>query len=247
MKNVNTPIRIPQDLRDTVSALRIDPAKMVQYYIDRLRFYPYFCDLTEDGKSDMLFRISQAMVECQRSSDVASELDEINQRYSSKLIILSKDQTLSGSGQDLQSTALITDWQSEIYPLINFPQEVIIEGGGTVYPTFNFLLINSHFGQHTGKYLQMLMKSISMVQIYAHYYPDDQYSHKAVMRLFQQLWENEDGIFLPRSAAQTTVINEYGKRFGKLFIAAETLRNFSKRIQLFRPLIREWAAKMKEV
>jgi hypothetical protein len=249
MKNVRRPICIPQDLKDTVTALHMDAAALVQRYLDGFRFYPYFSTLSEKDKSDLILKVGFGMTAFQRSGKiyVNPALQEINQRYGQLLYNLSKDQKLSPKAHDKQSIVLVAQWEKEARPLINYPQELMLEGGGVISLSFDFMLINMDFGHKIRKYSHLYMQRISMAHLYAHTYPGNKYNNKAVMRFFQNLWEDEEDVFLPRSSAHNAVIEEYAKRFAELFESSEKVKNFNKRILIFRPLINEWAEKMKEI
>jgi hypothetical protein len=249
MKNVNKPIRIPQDLRDTVTALHIDPAEMMQRYIDGFRFYPYFSTRNEQEKLSVLSRIRHGMTEFQRSGHIYIDpiLNEINQRYSKLLIMLSNEQQLSPREHDKQSVALIKKWEREVRLLINYPEELTLEGGGVLRLSFDFMLTNIDFGHKISRYVQMYMKRISMAYLYADAYPGNQYNNKMVMQFFEDLWNDKGNVFLARSKAQTIVIEKYDKKFGDLFSDMVPVKNYKKRLEKFRPLIKEWAAKMAEI
>ena len=249
MKNVNKPIRIPQDLRDTVIALHIDPAEMVQRYIDGFRFYPYFSTRSEQEKLSVLSRIRHGMSEFQRSGRIYVDpiLNEINQRYSKLLIMLSNEQQLSPKEHDKQSVVLIKKWEREVRPLINYPDVLTLEGSGAIRLSFDFMLTNIDFGHKISRYVQMYMKRISMAYLYAYAYPGNKYNNQVVMQFFEDLYTDKGDVFLPRSEEQIAVIEEFGNKFSDLFNELAWVKNYKKRLEKFRPIIKEWASKMAEI
>jgi len=249
MKPVSRPIRLPQDLREAVTALHIDPAGLMQRYIDNFRFYPHFSTRSDQEKSGILSRIRHGMTDFQRSGKIYVDpvLSEINHRYGKLLIRLSNKRSLSPKQHDNQSITLLNQWEKEVRPLINYPEELMLEGGGVLRLSFNFMLVNMDFRHKIRKYIQMYMRRISMAHLYAHAYPGNQFNNTAVMDFFENLWDDQQGVFLPRSAAQTAVIVEYGKKFQELFESVQSVKNYKKRLLIFRPLIREWSERMKDV
>ena len=249
MNNVRKPIRIPQDLRDTVTALHINTTEMMQCYINSFRFYPYFSTRSEQEKSCILSRIRHGLTEFQRSGNIYVDpiLAEINHRYGKLLIKLSKDRRLAPKAHDDQSRLLIEDWEKEVRPLINYPEEILLEGGGKLRLSFDFMLINIHFGRKIRRYMQIHMQRISMCYVYAHAYPGNPYNNEMVMKFFECLWGDKLDVFVPRTDAQTAVIEKYGKKFEELFKDLKPVKNYKKRLKVFRPLIKEWAGKMEEI
>jgi len=227
----------------------MDPAGLVQRYIDGFRFYPYFSTRSYQEKSGILSRIRHGMADFQRSTKIYVDpaVDALNQRYGKLLIDLSNDQSLSAMQHDKKSIALINKWEKELRPLINYPQEVLLEEGGVLMLSFNFMLINMDFGIKIRKYIQIYMRRISMAHLYAHSYPEDKFNNQAVMNFFENLWEDKEGVSLPRSDAQTATIREYDQKLVGLLKSVKTIKNHKKRLLLFRPLIKEWAEKMNEL
>ena len=71
---------------------------------------------------------------------------------------------------------------------------------------------------------------------------------QATMDFFQSLWEyGNKAVLLPVSAEQIAVIIEYGEKFAGLFLSIETLKNLKKRFLILRPVIKEWAEKIRQL
>lgn len=249
MSNLSLPIRIPQDLRDTVTALHIDPAEMIQQYFDTFRFYPYFSTRSEQEKSGILSSVRHGFTEFQQSGNIYVDpiLEEINQRYCKLLVKLSNDTKLSPPAHDQQSILLIDSWEKEARPLTNYPQELVLEGDGRLRLSFNFILCNICFGQKIKRLVSMYMKRISMVFLYAHAYPGNAFNNKMVMQFFESLVIDQGQAFLPRTTDQTALIEEYRSKLVDLFEEMTGVKNYQKRLKVFRPLIKEWTAKMEEI
>jgi len=248
MSSVKRPVRIPQDLRDTVTALQINLTGLVQQYTDSFRFYPYFSTRTEQEKSGILSRIRHGFVEFQRGSNIYFDpvLLEINQRYGKLLIELSNNKKLTQTAHDDQSAILIGNWEKEVRPLINYPEELTLSEGGRICLHFNFVLCHINYNHNIRRLLYLNMQRISLAYLYAYDYPGNPFNNDMVKDFFEAM--RRDGkVFMPRTAAQAAVIIEYEKKLGDLYRELVPVKNYTKRLKAFKMLVREWAGKVEGV
>jgi hypothetical protein len=248
MKNVKRPIRFPDDFRETVIALNLDPVVFIQRYVDNLSFYPHFSTMSEGEKSSQRRRIISGMMDYQRSGTLLIDTDlyKINLKFCNLLIGLANDHSLSEKRQAQKSKSLIRKWEKKARPLLNYPEEITLEGGGIVRLSFNYLLI--HVGGHMQirANLQGVMRRLSLAVLHAHKYSAEVHNNHKAMDFFRDLYEDPEGIFLASSKAQRNSIHEYESRFAALLTTLEPIKFYHQRLVILREFMKEWSGKMME-
>jgi hypothetical protein len=248
MKNVKRPIRFPDDFRETVVALNFDPVVVMQRYVNSLSFYPHFRTLSEEEKSRQRKRIICGMMDYQKSGKLLVDkgLYTINLKYCNLLIELSNDHSLSEKQHGHKSKALIRKWERNARPLLNYPEEITLEGGGGVRLSFNYLLIHMGDRMKIRANLQGIMRRFSLAVLHAHKYSAEVHNNHKVMDFFLGLYDDPEGVFLASSTAQRTIIREYETRFVALLASIEPVKSYYKRLSILREFMKEWYSKMTE-
>lgn len=248
MNNFKRPVRIPQEMRDTVTALQINLTALVQRYIDSFRFYPYFCTRTHQQKLNILSTINYGFVKFQRGGNIYFDpvLTEVNERYGQLLIELSNNKKLTSKAHDNQSAILIETWEKEVRPLIIYPKEVPLSEGGMLRIHFNFLLCHLNSSHDIRRLFYIHMKRIALANVYAYDYPGNSYNNNMLKKFFEGL-RGDSSIFLPRTGAQTSIVGEYEKKLADLLAELSPTKNYYRRNKAFRLLIKEWAGRMEGI
>jgi hypothetical protein len=247
MKNVKRPIRFPDDFRETVIALNLDPVVFIQRYVDSLSFYPHFSTMSEGEKSSQRRRIISGMMDYQRSGTLLIDTDlyKINLKFCNLLAGLTNDHSLSEKQQAQKSKSLIRKWEKNARPLVNYPEEITLEGGGVVRLSFDYLLIHVGSRMKTRANLQGVMRRLSLAVMHAHTYSSEVHNNHKAMDFFAGLYEYPK-VFLASSEIQRNIIHEYETRFAALLTTLEPIKSYHKRLVILREFMKEWCGKMME-
>lgn len=143
-KNVRKPIRLPNKFREMAVAKNLEPTAFVQRHINNLVFYPLWRAEVKKDQDEMLITIKRRMKQYQTSGILSSDyiLRNINNLSNEKLIKLSNEEGLSEKQEKKKSKLLLDRWKRLTNALVNYPREMTLEGGGTVYITFNYFLVS---------------------------------------------------------------------------------------------------------
>ncbi|SEA65177.1 hypothetical protein [Pedobacter hartonius] len=239
MKSPQKPIRLPKDFRETVVALNIDPAALLQRYIDSLCYYPNLLPQEEAYHSNEWFRITIGMMDYQLSGKVFMDpdLSEINLKYLKLLIAKNADRSKGKKQHEQECKDLIDKWGMEARPLLNYPEEIILEGGGVVRLSFSYQLRFTGSDRTIREVLQFMMRSLSLANLHARKYADKVYENDKLMKFFSGLWRHQEGVFLPCSTRKSSVISS---RFRELVRSKNSVKSFQGRLVIFRAFVKEW-------
>jgi hypothetical protein len=248
MKNVKRPIRFPDDFRETVIALNLDPVVFIQRYVDSLSFYPHFSTMSEGEKSSQRRRIISGMMDYQRSGTLLIDTDlyKINLKFCNLLIRLANDYSLSEKQLTQKSKSLIGKWEKNARPLLNYLEEITLEGGGVVRLSFDYLLIHVGSRMKTRANLQGVLRRLSLAVLHAHRYSSEVHNNHKAMDFFAGLYDDPKGVFLASSEIQRNIILEYETRFAALLTTLEPIKFYHKRLVILREFMKEWSGKMME-
>lgn len=143
-KNVRKPIRLPNKFREMIVAKDLEPTAFVQRHINNLVFYPLWRMEVKEDQHEMLITIKRRMKQYQTSGKLLSDytLRNINNLSNDMLIKLSNEQGLSEKQEKKKSKLLLDRWKRLTDLLVNYPREMTLEDGGTVYITFNYFLVS---------------------------------------------------------------------------------------------------------
>lgn len=144
MKNIRKPIRLPDSFREMVTSKKLNATAVVQHHINHLLFYPLWRGEIKEDQDKQLLTIKRKMIGYQTSGKLLADysLRNINNFYAEELIKLSNEEGLSEKQENQKSKRLFDRWRRVSSELINYPREMTLENGGTVYITFNYFLVS---------------------------------------------------------------------------------------------------------
>ena len=160
MKKARTPIRLPDRFREMVVAKNLDPTAIAQHHIDLMVIYPLLRSWDKEEQAKIIKKVKVRMMDYQTSGRVwvDSTLLNINNFYTDALIKLTNEEGLSKKQEENKSICLLNRWKKVISLLVNYPREMTIAGGGTIYITFDYFLIsllcNLSIRRHVTNYMR---------------------------------------------------------------------------------------------
>lgn len=137
----------------------LNPTVLVQQHIDLMAFYSLFNMQNIEDQDDMILKIKVMMMLYQTGGKVwvNENLLRINIRYSNAISSLSRNPKLSVKQKKNKSIILLNSWAKLAGPMVNYPREMTLEGGGVVYISFNYflisLIINRSIRRHITEYM----------------------------------------------------------------------------------------------
>lgn len=246
MKNARRPLRLPEDFRQTVVLMNLSPSVMVQRYINAQKFFPFFNGLELVEKIKRAERIRALMHRHRHNGrkEMGVELWNYNSRHLQSLIDLSEDQTLTDKEKDKKGAVIIKKWEKQIAPLLNYPQEILLEDGSRLLITFKYMLVDLSLGIPLRRGLTNFMSGMSIAMLHAHRYSAEQHNNKSCWAFLAMLRIHRKGIWLYSSIEQSVITEGFCAQMEELEQALMNVKSYQKRLVAFRALIKEWYDKM---